>query len=133
MPNEQAVILKELIEAMVSGEAAHALRAFSRLEAAARSGETGGDSSLPGVWESLIDLLRRRGYFVSTSREIKSALEEIRAVGPGFDLYNLAAALAHCDATVSERVGGPTRRRFPALEPFATNGAKHEGQKEAPS
>ncbi len=130
---EWPVVLKELIEAMVSGEAVHAAKAFSRLEAAVRLGETGGDSSLHGVWESFIDLLRRRGYFVSTSSEIKSALEEIRAVGPGFDLYDLASALAHCDPTVSEQVGVPMRRRFPALESFATNGAKSDGQKEAPS
>lgn len=133
MRKEWPVVLKELIEAMGSGEAIHATKAFTGLEAAARLGETGGDSSLQGVWESFIDLLRRRGFYVSTPIDIKGALEEIRAVGPGFDLYDLAAAIAHCDATVSERVGVPTRRRFPALESFATNGAKGDGQEEVPS
>lgn len=133
MREDWPVVLKELIEGMDSGEAIHAAKAFSRLEAAARLDETGGDSYLHDVWNSFIDLLRHRGYYVSTSIEIRGALEEIRAVGPGFDLIDLATAVAHCDATISERVGVPTRRRLPALESFATNAAKSDGQEEVPS
>jgi hypothetical protein len=43
--------------------------------------------------EGFLDLLKRRGYFIDTPLELKASLQEIRNVGEGFDLYDLAAQL----------------------------------------
>jgi len=42
------------------------------------------------IRRAFVALMGRRGYFVSTPRELAASLEEIREVGEGFDLFDLA-------------------------------------------
>ena len=74
---------------------------------------------LPDFRTSFVRLLGRRGYFVSTPAEIKASLTDIRRIGPGFDLYDLAEALANYDAVLMAQSGRPRQRIIPELEAFS--------------
>ena len=63
-------------------------------------------------------LLKRRGYFVESPSELRESLDDIRAVGEGFDLYELARALAELDTIVSECLKIAPARVMPELKPF---------------
>ena len=84
---------------MEAAEVASARKALARL----RSGD---DPS--SLWPSFTRLLHRRGYHTDTPEALRASLEEIRGLGEGFDLYDLARALWEA--------GGA--KGFPALAPF---------------
>ncbi|HEX7901843.1 MAG TPA: hypothetical protein VF950_29060 [Planctomycetota bacterium] len=77
------------------------------VEAARRLGTA--DGGLEEVRGAFLALLDQRGYFVGTSEQIDASLREIQDVGPGFDLYDLAEALAARDVHSSQLA--PFRRR----------------------
>jgi hypothetical protein len=104
---------------MESSDPAWAARSIGRLEARLRDGEALDGTRLRGVWEAFAQLLHHRGYFVSTSDETGRSLREIREVGEGFDLFDLARALARLDLTVTECTAALSGRLFPLLLEFA--------------
>jgi len=75
--------------------------------------------NLSGMWNSFKRLLHRRGYFVATPAQVAASLDEIAAVGEGFDLYDLARSLAHYDAARMECRGLTDHRALPELKRFA--------------
>lgn len=104
---------------MNSGQALDAGSAIRDLERASRAGGNGRTMPPLELWRSFKMFLQRRGYYVSTPQQVAQSLAEIRDVGAGFDLYELACALAHYDMTSVECLGVGRRRRFPELRPFA--------------
>jgi hypothetical protein len=66
-----------------------------------------------------LELLRRRGYFISTPRELEESLAQIQSLGPGFDLYEVAQHLAALDTIAAECLKQIPKRRFPELRAFA--------------
>lgn len=85
---------------------------------------------LPRAWEAFKRLLDRRGYFVGTAEQLADSLEEIKWVGPGFDLYELARSLARYDAvrTKCRKLSG--KRALPELKMFTTGCACARRRKE---
>lgn len=65
--------------------------------------------------EAFFGLLGRRGYFTGSPEKIQKTVGEIHAVGPGFDLFDLARNLAQYDTISTECLGLRTRRLFPEL------------------
>jgi hypothetical protein len=114
-----SVLLGEATRMLASGEAGRAKLLFDQLCAAAGTYERGDGASLSSVWEPFLYLLERRGYFVSGPAETRHALREILEMGPGFDLYDLAAAVARCDHALARHLNAPTSRAFPELKSFA--------------
>ena len=114
-------LLGEAIRLLSSGEAGRARILFDQLRSAADTYESGDRCSLSSVWEPFLYLLRRRGYFVSCPAETRNSLHEILEMGPGFDLYDLAAAVAHCDRALARRLNAPSSRAFPELTPFSVD------------
>lgn len=112
-------VLEDGIRALGSGDTVRAGALFQRLETAAGSYEGERAKSLSSVWGPFIRLLDRRGYFVDTPEETRVSLDEIRAMGPGFDLYDLARFLSRCDAALAAHLQAPSSRAFPELKPFA--------------
>jgi hypothetical protein len=71
-------------------------------------------------WEEAFRrLLLRRGYFVSTPADLASSLDEIRTLGEGFDLYELARQLAALDTIRTDCLKLVRRPAFPELRTFA--------------
>ena len=118
MANRWSEVLDEAIHLIVSGDLAGATSAFERLDAAVASYSSDDDVSLSSVWEPLLLLLDRRGYFVSGPAEIRKTFREILEMGAGFDLFDLSAAVAKCDRSLAHRLNAPTSRIFPELRPF---------------
>ena len=79
-------------------------------EAARRLGDPPAEG-LRGVFFALLD---QRGYFVKSAEQIAASLREILEVGPGFDLYELSAALAAAAG-------------WPELAPFSRRTAQKRG------
>lgn len=100
-PNEAAAVLERLSEHVRTHE--------------------GNGINLARMWASFKRLLHRRGYFVGTPAEIETSLQEIEAVGEGFDLFDLARGLAHFDALRMEAQGLIGHRALPELRRFAKN------------
>jgi hypothetical protein len=65
--------------------------------------------------EAFFGLLERRGYFIHSPAEIQQTVHEIRAVGSGFDLFDLAQTLAEYDMIATECLGLRSRRLLPEL------------------
>ncbi len=112
-------LLGEATRLVASGEISGARSAFDRLEASSSSYAVDEGASLSSVWEPFLRLLHRRGYFVSDPAETRRALQEILEMGTGFDLYDLAAAVARCDRALARHLNAPLSRIFPELRPFA--------------
>jgi hypothetical protein len=119
MGNRWSELLAEGTRLVAAGETTGARAVFDQLEAAAGSYSRDEAPSLSGVWEPFLFLLGRRGYFVSGPAETRHALREILEMGPGFDLYDLAAAVARCDRALARQLDAPSSRAFPELRPFA--------------
>jgi hypothetical protein len=114
-------LLGEATRLLASGEASRARVLFDQLQAAADTYDSADRSSLSSVWEPFLYLLGRRGYFVSGPAETRNALEEILEMGPGFDLYDLAAAVARCDRALARHLNAPSSRAFPELKSFSVD------------
>src|SRR5579864_8438207 len=112
-------ILGDAIGALAAGDAGLARGLFDQLEMIAGSFAEKEERSLSSAWEPFVRLLHRRGYFVSSPHLLGVALQEIREMGPGFDLYDLATALARCDAQKARRLQVAESRVFPELRSFA--------------
>jgi hypothetical protein len=111
-------LIRSLLEALQEARPGAALEAVHRLTNELR--ETGADGAdLGSAWDAFVGLLERRGYYVATPEELAASLDEIRSVGGGFDLYELAAGLAGYDAAAVDCLGLRERRQFPRLAPFA--------------
>ena len=76
-----------LLSRLESGDVVGALLEAERLESSPPA------IPLAKLRRAFAALLARRGYFVATRGELGASLEEIRDLGPGFDLYDLAARL----------------------------------------
>jgi len=63
--------------------------------------------SWAGLREALLRVLENRGFFTRPAAALNASLEEIRRIGPGFDLYDLCETLARGEAAA-----------FPELAPF---------------
>jgi hypothetical protein len=111
-------LLGEAIRLLQGGDVGRARVHFDQLRGAATSYEGGTRTSLSSVWEPFLYLLGRRGYFVSGPAETRNALQEILEMGPGFDLYDLAAAVARCDRALARHLNAPASRVFPELKSF---------------
>ncbi len=118
MENRWSELLGEATRLLSSGEAGRAGGLFDQLKDAVETYDRGERRSLSSVWEPFLYLLGRRGYFVSGPTEIRRALEEILEMGPGFDLYDLAVALARCDRALAFHRKAPTSRALPELKSF---------------
>lgn len=110
--------VRDAIRAMEAAEPSRAAEAIRGLEGALRQKRSSGVPDFKGAWDAFLRLLFRRGFFTSTSEEMRESLKEIREVGDGFDLYELAKAMARCDVTLLECLGRAKARFFPELAPF---------------
>src|SRR5215831_13015681 len=86
-----------VLEAMEAAEPSQAAAVLARLTHDLESKGVNG-VNLTGMWNSFKKLLHRRGYYVATPAQLATSLDEIDAVGEGFDLYDLASSLARFDA-----------------------------------
>jgi hypothetical protein len=116
-------LLGEATRMLIAGEAGRARVVFDQLRGAAGTYDPRDDASLSSVWEPFLRLLGRRGYFVSGPAETRHALQEILEMGPGFDLYDLAAAVAGCDRALARHLDAPLSRAFPELNSFGVEPA----------
>lgn len=117
-----STLVTEAIQAMDACEPLRAVNAFQRLGASVQREQDPNPLIRNGIWESFLKCLDRRGYFVSTSEEIAASLNEIRDVGAGFDLYEMARAMAQFDGTLTDGLGRVHQRLFPELRPFSPKG-----------
>ena len=67
---------------------------------------------------SFLALLGRRGYLVKSPEEVARSIREIRDIGPGFDLYDLAEALAACDVAAHDCLNLSPNPPLPELDVF---------------
>ena len=114
-------LLGEAVRKLASGDAVPAKGLFDELRAAAGTYDRADAASLSSVWEPFLYLLGRRGYFVSGPAETRHALQEILEMGPGFDLFDLAAAIARCDRALAQHLSAPASRAFPELKSFCVD------------
>lgn len=103
---------------MAAAEPSEAALRLSSLTEALHSSRTDG-FDLDRAWEGFQRLLERRGYFVATPSQLEASLAEIKTIGPGFDLYDLARNLALYDIATTKCVGLTKSRVLPVLRPFA--------------
>ena len=113
----------QVMEAMAAAEPSEATAGLEQLTRQLQA-QRGGEADVATLWTAFKRLLHRRGYFVSTPAELARSLEEILAVGEGFDLYDLALGLAQYDALRLERVGIRGHRAIPELKSFAPSSAR---------
>lgn len=117
LPGEVS-ISETFLRALDAGDAVRAREALIRLrDRALESGAGGGE--LAGAWERFRSLLHRRGYYVCTPEELASTLDEILKVGAGFDLFDLAVALAAYDEACGECLGLAQGILLPEIGRFA--------------
>lgn len=109
---------EDIVAALASGEAG---RAAQMMETEIRAGKRHppGEAAAEAFRKTFFELLRRRGYFVASADQIQASLEEIAQVGEGFDLFDLARALAQYDMIITECRGLRRRRLFPELRAFS--------------
>lgn len=103
---------------MEAAEPSKATEVLARLTADLHARGVNG-VNLSGMWNCFKRLLHRRGYFVATPAQLAASLDEIAAVGEGFDLYDLVRTLAHYDAARMECRGLSDHRALPELRRFA--------------
>jgi len=126
--NARAGAEKKFFEALEAAEPHQATRALSDLILLLPSKEGDGGSPLK-MWTRFKRLLHRRGYYVATPSQVKATLEEIAAVGEGFDLFDLARSLAAYDAArKGSRPDAPDA--MPQLKRFAEAASRVELRKE---
>lgn len=113
----------ELLHAMETAEPSEAAAVLEQLSEHVR-GHEGDGINLARMWASFKRLLHRRGYFVGTPAEVESSLQEIEAIGEGFDLFDLARGLSRLDALRMEAQGLIGHRALPELRRFATPSAE---------
>lgn len=107
--------LTQVLSSLKAGDPSGASAALERLP----EGPPPESAALKRLWASFQSLLQRRGYFVDTPAELEASLREIADLGEGFDLHDLARALARYDAAVSECGPRTLPRLFPQIRPFA--------------
>lgn len=107
-----------LEEQLRRGETRPALETTKRLDREIHEGRIDAEA-LEGTRAAFLALLDLRGYLLRTPEELAGSIREIRELGPGFDLYDLAAGLASCDAAASQCRGPALPRRIPELSGFA--------------
>ena len=106
-----------ILEAMEAAEPVQATAVLTQLTSNLHARGVNG-VNLTGMWNSFKRLLHRRGYFVATPAQLAASLEEIEAVGEGFDLYDLARTLAHYDSVRMDCCGLTDLRSIPELRRF---------------
>ncbi len=79
--------MKRVVKAMIEGDAKRACELLQ----AVRPKSNGVPRAR--LREAFFTLLERRGFLVGTAEERGRSLEEIRAVGEGFDLFEIARNL----------------------------------------
>lgn len=109
---------RKILDAMEAAEPAQATEVLARLTEDLHARGVNG-VNLSGMWHCFKRLLHRRGYFVSTPAQMALTLDEIAAMGEGFDLYDLARNLARYDMARMECRGLSDRRALPELTVFA--------------
>lgn len=130
--NGKASALRELaLRSIDEGEAWRAAVQVKALEGYVREQGRASVPDLSLLWSSFARLLSRRGYFVVTPEETAQSLEEIRGVGAGFDLYDLAVAMGRLDAAATECLQAVPLRQFPALLPLVPScGCGHHAKED---
>lgn len=106
------------LASLESGETARAIATARDLTASLWERKQG-EAPPSALREAFLDLLRRRGYFVSTPDEFATSLMEIESLGEGFDLHDLARQLATLDLVASQCLRLTPQPQFPELHPFA--------------
>ncbi len=120
---------RKLFEALEAAEPHEATAALDDLTSTLLS--TGADGISPvKMWTRFKRLLHRRGYYVQTPAQLSASLDEIEAVGEGFDLYDLARSLTAYDAARSAARCPEGHPALPQLVRFAAAGARPELRKE---
>jgi hypothetical protein len=109
---------RKILDAMEAAEPAQATEVLARLTEDLHARGVNG-VNLSGMWHSFKRLLHRRGYFVSTPAQMALTLDEIAAMGEGFDLYDLARNLARYDMARMECRGLADHRALPELKVFS--------------
>ncbi len=107
--------LSQVLSSLKAGDPGGASSALERL----LEGPPPEAAALKRLWASFQSLLERRGYFVATPAELETSLREIADLGEGFDLHDLARALARFDAALTECGPRTQPRRFPQISRFA--------------
>jgi len=107
-----------VLEAMEAAEPSQAAAVLAQLTSDLESKGVNG-VNLTGMWNSFKKLLNLRGYFVATPAQLATSLNEIEAVGEGFDLFDLASNLARYDTVRMNSRGLPGHRALPELKRFA--------------
>jgi hypothetical protein len=79
----------------------------------------GVDAWIEGFLPAFRELLRRRGYFVSSASDFTESLQELQVLGEGFDLYDLARQLAALDTILVRCLRVAPHPHFPDLGAFA--------------
>ena len=116
--NASSALVDETIRAMGASEPQGAVAVTERLTAQVWKGSPD-QTDLAGMWGAFMNLLRRRGYYVSTASELAGTLGEIHALGEGFDLYDLARALAELDRALADGFHLKPDRQLPDLKRFS--------------
>ena|SRR5688572_29572382 len=122
---------RKILEAMEATEPSQATEVLSRLTADLHARGVHGPQ-LAAMWNSFKRLLHKRGYFVTTPAQLATSLDEIAAVGEGFDLFELARNLAHYDTVRMECRGLADHRVLPELKRFAPTCSCRSISKEKP-
>jgi hypothetical protein len=118
MTQEWSVRTREAIHSMEKGDAARAI--LSTRELAATLWDRKRMEAQPdGLLKGFRDLLERRGYFAASEADFARSLQEIHALGEGFDLYDLARQLAAVDTICTQCLKSAPRPLFPGLQLFA--------------
>ena len=125
MSDKSSSLVDQAARAMEAAEPSQALSAVCRLIRLARVG-VGDGAKLEGIRDSFTYLLRRRGYAVSMPSEMACSLNEIYALGEGFDLYELSRSLAELDAILVDCSGQSACRLLPELARFDSPSRREE-------
>lgn len=103
---------------MEAGDTAGAIAAAREL-AGALWERRANEAPDPALREAFRTLLRRRGYYSASPADLAWSLEEIHALGEGFDLYDLARELAALDRVATECLKLAPQPLFPEIRAFA--------------
>ena len=120
---------RKLFEALEAAEPRRATAVLSDLTSDLLSKGVDGVSPTR-MWTRFKRLLHRRGYYVDTPAQLSASLDEIEAVGKGFDLFDLARSLAAYDAARTAARGPNGHPALSQLKRFAEAAARPELRKE---